>query len=177
MLLGWEGGAAVVCRFVNRGPFREVAKVQADVCKVTVRFTLRHRRAAADPPPTPQCLFPPETKDSPATSPIDTLSVGNSLDAARLAPVWPEQRLLFMDGFVRVWGRSTPSDELPYDVQEIRGDDGLTVSLVVRFTLPEYVKNTDGLELRVDDAGTGCAQVVKTADAHDVLDQYRRAQY
>ena len=62
--------------------------------------------------------------------------------------------------------------------EEIRGDDGLTVSsLVVRFTLPEYVKNTDGLELRVDDAGTGCAQVVKTADAHDVLDQYRRAQY
>ena len=130
-------------------------------------------------PPTPQCLFPPENKQSQAAAvcPTDALCAGNSLDAARLAPVWHEQMLLFMDGLVRVWGRSAPSDELPYDVQEIRGHDGLTFSLVVRFTLPEYVKNTDGLELRVDDAGTGCAQVVKTADAHDVLDQYRRAQY
>ena len=39
VLLGWEGGAEVVRRFVDRGPFRKIAKMQIDVCEVTVRFT------------------------------------------------------------------------------------------------------------------------------------------
>jgi len=62
-----------------------------------------------------------------------------------------------------------------YTVEEILGDDDLTVSLLVRFTLPEHVTNTDGLELRFDDAGTGCALVVKTADVHGMLQQRCRA--
>ena len=45
--------------------------------------------------------------------------------------------LLLMDGV----------DELPCDVEEIRRDDRLAVSLVVRFTLLEHVTNTNGLEL------------------------------
>lgn len=50
--------------------------------------------------------------------------------------------------------------------EEIRGDDGLTVSsLVVRFTLPESVTNADGLELLLS----------RESDLHAVLVHGRSA--
>ena len=38
VLLGWEGGAEVVRRFVDRGPLGEVAEVQGYISKVTTGF-------------------------------------------------------------------------------------------------------------------------------------------
>ena len=64
---------------------------------------------------------------------------------------------------------------MPYSVEEILGDDGQTVSsLVVRFTLPEHVKNADdGIQLlfEPDAAYTGGALAVKSADANGELQQ------
>ena len=60
-------------------------------------------------------------------------------------------------------------------MEEILGDDGQTVSsLVVRFTLPEHVKNADdGIQLlfEPDAAYTGGALAVKSADANGELQQ------
>jgi len=67
-----------------------------------------------------------------------------------------------------------PADHLPYSVEEILEDNGLTVSsLVVRFTLPDHIKNADCLQLlfEPDAAYTGGALAVKSADANGELQQ------
>ena len=62
-------------------------------------------------------------------------------------------------------------------MQEILEDDGKTVSsIVVRFTLPKHVENADGIQLlfEPDDAYTGGALAVTSADVHGVFQQRSR---